>query len=38
MKVIKKEQPTATLTYTPFENIDKLLNNKKDKEDKKEDK
>lgn len=39
MIIIPKEKPTASLTYTPFENIGELLKQtpkkKKEKEDKK---
>lgn len=39
MKILPKEKPTASLTYTPFENIGELLKQppkkKKEKEDKK---
>lgn len=38
MKFIEKEKNSASLTYTPFENIGELLKQQPKKKDKKEDK
>ncbi len=38
MIIIKNEKPSASLTYTPFENIKELLKQQPEKEKKKGDK